>query len=438
MTNPTRLEQAGLCRALAGNVTRFATDRRGGVAVMFAVALVPMIIAVTAAVDYANAIRIKASLQAAADAGVLAAATALASGYGDSDKEKIAKDTFFANLSPSLQAAFPAVPDVTVDFPTQQVHMAVQVKTDQLLTSFITDSMTIGVQAAAIVDHGHKICLLVFNKVLKQAFNIQGTADVMAEECTIQVNSGHTEGMRQSGSSSATAKAFYVHGNYSGSNYYPKKPIPGAMPKTDPLAAKFAGDMVKLESQFSLTDCQDNPNSIQEGATFAKQPGVHCGGMSVQQGTLKLAPGVHVFRDGVLDIRAQGTLAGNDVTILLMGNSSTHLNTQAGANLIINAPSGGLFSGIVIAHHPDTNPSKQNEIIGGGIMDIQGIIYMPVQPLKITGNGEIGSKNSQFAIFADTLSVEGNGILNINISADYVSAGLPELPEANQTVRLVK
>jgi hypothetical protein len=71
-------------------------------------------------------------------------------------------------------------------------------------------------------------------------------------------------------------------------------------------------------------------------------------------------------------------------------------------------------------------------------MDIEGIIYMPVQPLKITGNGEIGSKNSQFAIFADTLSVEGNGILNINISADYVSAGLPELPEADQTVRLIK
>jgi Flp pilus assembly protein TadG len=170
---------------------RMAKCTTANISIMAAVSFVPMVIAVTAAIDYSNAIRIKASLQAAADAGVLAAATALASGYGDSDKEKIAKDTFFANLSPQLMAAFPADPEVTIDFANQSVHMDVSVNTDQLLTNFITDSITIGVQATAVADQGTPVCLMTLNPTAWKSLNIQGTADVNAIACATQVNSNH-------------------------------------------------------------------------------------------------------------------------------------------------------------------------------------------------------------------------------------------------------
>jgi Flp pilus assembly protein TadG len=434
MTNPTQLELPGLCRALAGKVKRFATDRKGGAAVMFAVALVPMIIAVTAAVDYANAIRIKASLQAAADAGVLAAASAIANDHSESGKEKIAKDTFFANLSPSLLAAFPTVPEVAIDFPAQLIRLTAEVDTNQLLTNFITKSMTIGVEAAAIVDKGAPICVLVFNEHAKHAFNVSGSAELTAEKCAIYVNSDHNEGMRQAGSSKATALAFQVTGKYIGSNYYKKLPIPGSPRQKDPLKEDFDKDLAELD----LTTCTYNSVTIDKTGSTPMDQGVYCGGLDIKQGTLWLEPGVHVFRDGVLNIQAGGKLAGKDVTILLTGDSSTRLYAHAGGSMDITAPAEGPFAGIVIAQDPASVPSKENLIIGGGQMDIEGLVYFPTQPLKITGNGEIGSNTSRFAIFADTLSVEGNGILTINIGADYVSAGLPELPEADQTVRLVK
>jgi hypothetical protein len=126
------------------------------------------------------------------------------------------------------------------------------------------------------------------------------------------------------------------------------------------------------------------------------------------------------------------------VTILLTGNASTRFINQAGSTIDISAPSSGPFAGIVMAQDPASIPSKENEVIGGGYMEFNGVMYFPKQPLKITGNGEIGAYSSQFAIIADTIAIEGNGVLTIKIGADYLSAGLPQLPEANQLVRLVK
>ena len=55
-------------------LSRFFSDRRGGVAPMFALCLIPLIGFVGAAVDYSHANSLKAKLQAALDATALAMA----------------------------------------------------------------------------------------------------------------------------------------------------------------------------------------------------------------------------------------------------------------------------------------------------------------------------------------------------------------------------
>ena len=102
--------------------------------------------------------------------------------------------------------------------------------------------------------------------------------------------------------------------------------------------------------------------------------------------------------------------------------------------MVIKAKSTGTFAGIAIAQHPDYIPSPQpHTITGGGTININGIAYFPTQPLKITGGGTIGNDADQFAILADTIEINGNGMLEIRIGADYTAAGLPELPEASET-----
>jgi hypothetical protein len=160
------------------------------------------------------------------------------------------------------------------------------------------------------------------------------------------------------------------------------------------------------------------------------------GGLSLKKGIVQLEQGqVYVFRDGPLEIQG-GTLQGEQVVVLLQGNDSTRLVTQAGASIVTSAPTSGPFQGIAFAQHPSSVPAQPNLIIGGGEMQINGIMYYPEQPLKITGGGDIGTNAAQFAIMADIISIEGNGLLRIKIGQDYASAGLPDLPQAQEIMFL--
>jgi Flp pilus assembly protein TadG len=62
-------------------LSRFRHDRRANVAVIFAIAILPILTATGAAVDYSLAVRLKAKLQSAADAASVASISAKSAGY---------------------------------------------------------------------------------------------------------------------------------------------------------------------------------------------------------------------------------------------------------------------------------------------------------------------------------------------------------------------
>lgn len=116
--------------AMAHNIKRPWKDlisgrggKKGQVAVLFALCAAPLLLAASIAVDMSNASNMKSKLQAAADSAVLAAATRLAVGASEEDKEQIAIDTFYANLSPVLQSSLSSPPSVDIDFPARTVSL---------------------------------------------------------------------------------------------------------------------------------------------------------------------------------------------------------------------------------------------------------------------------------------------------------------------------
>ena len=62
-------------------VSGFRRDQRGNVAIIFAIAAIPLISAVGCAVDYSSATRMKAKLQAAADGASIAALSQKSPGF---------------------------------------------------------------------------------------------------------------------------------------------------------------------------------------------------------------------------------------------------------------------------------------------------------------------------------------------------------------------
>jgi Flp pilus assembly protein TadG len=431
------LMQRSITDLFSRQFTAFRTDTRATVAVLWGICIVPIMIAVSMALDMANSSHMKTEMQAAADAAVLAAATKLAVNADDADKEQLALDTFYANLSPTL-ADHVSAPDVDIDFPTKQVHLEVQLQTETLLTNLVTDNIMLRVDATATVSPGTPICMMALSAHAEEALSIQGTADVMATECAVHVNSDDDDALHQNGSGTATAESFCVHGSHSGSNYTPP-PKDNCWYENDPVKAQFASDWAAAGIDSMPCTYSNLPQINTDALTVTiLTPGVYCGGLTIKKGIVQLLEGqMYVFRNGPLEVQAQGTLQGIHTPVLFTGDSTTRLVTQAGANIITSARSTGLFKGIAFAQDPNSVPSSPNLIIGGGQMEINGIMYFPKQPLKITGNGDIGTSAAQFALIADTIAIEGNGQLNIKIGQNYQSTGLPDLPEAHEVVYLI-
>lgn len=418
-------------------IKAYRTHTKGTVAVTFAVAAVPLMIAASIALDMSSASQMKSEMQAAADSAVLAAATRLAVNASEGDKEQLAIDTFYENLSPAL-SEHAGAPTVDIDFPAKQVHLAVDLLKQTILGQFTGETVAIRVEATATVSPGTPVCMMALNPHAAKALSIQGTADLLAVGCAVQVNSDNaTNALYQNGSGTATADSFCVHGQHSGSNFTPS-PKDNCWYENDPLASLFASDWAAAGID-TMPCTYSNLPQINTAATTITYllPGVYCGGLTIKKGIALLQTGqMYVFRDGPLEIQAGGTLQGTETPVLFHGNSNTRLVTQAGANIITSARGSGLFKGIAFAQHPTSIPASPNLIIGGGSMEINGIMYFPEQPLKITGNGDIGTNVAQFAIMADTISIEGNGQLTIHIGQNYQSSGLPDLPEAHEIVHL--
>jgi putative Flp pilus-assembly TadE/G-like protein len=426
-------------RAQSAYFHRLVCDKSGTIAVIFAVSAIPIVVAVSIALDMSVASHLKSDIQAAADAGVLAAATRLAVNASDVNKEQLALDAFYANLSPDL-VSHTGTPVVDIDFPAKEVHLAVVVNQTSLMGSLVDHSWNLHVDATATVSKGTPICMMALNPHKEEALTIQGTADLIATKCAVHVDSDDADNaLHQHGSSSATAESFCVHGGHYGSAYTPT-PKDKCWYENDPLEKPFAADW-KTANIDALPCTYTNKPQINTGASTVTNlaHGVYCGGLNIKKGIVQLEAGeMYVFRNGALDIQAQGTLKGTGTPILFHGDDTTRLVTQAGASLIVSARTSGLFKGIVFAQHPSSIPAKENIIIGGGQMKITGIIYLPKQTLKITGNGDIGTTVAQFAIMADTIDIEGNGQLNIHIGQDYQDSGLPDLPEAHEVVHLIE
>src|SRR5690348_8268298 len=83
-----------ILRFLRSQLRAFCSDKGGNIAVIFALASIPIVTGIGAAVDYSRASAIKTSVQAALDAAVLAGARDASSGWAT-----IAANVFKSNLS---------------------------------------------------------------------------------------------------------------------------------------------------------------------------------------------------------------------------------------------------------------------------------------------------------------------------------------------------
>jgi Flp pilus assembly protein TadG len=130
---------------------RFGKDQRGNIAVIFAIACIPLISAIGCAIDYSEAARIKAKLQSAADAAAVASISQQSSGWTAASQmttngrvsvaETDARNIFNGNITASTSLFNGQVVNATVT------------KTGANLTSLVTFTANVPVTFMRVVGY---------------------------------------------------------------------------------------------------------------------------------------------------------------------------------------------------------------------------------------------------------------------------------------------
>lgn len=386
----------------------FSADRRGSVAVVFALSSVVLVAATGAAVDYSSAYSVRTALQDALDAATLAAVIVGSDDYfhpaADSERQSEGRTVFAANydLRFDASASFVVVDDV--------VRGAAETV---MPTSFLgiigINSLTIRVEAAAIRTVGPPICMLSLSMDAVYGVDIQGTTSLHAVNCAVHSNSNSASALNADGGGTGIALGFCSRGGYEGDNWSPE-PRARCRVVEDPFEGLAVPDDMS---------CDRNNAGFQNG-TFVLSPGVYCGGITVRANAyLELEPGVYVIKDGPLTLMAQSSFVGTGVTIYFYGTDAV-LDHRSGSVINVTAPTSGDYGGIAFAQHAGSSAGTTSTLAGGPDVRVVGSLYFPTQTLDLRGGSDYAALSSYMPMVADRFIIRGNAEMTVEV--DLVAA----------------
>jgi Flp pilus assembly protein TadG len=132
---------------LAERILRFTKNRRGNVAMIYALSLVPLTVAASAGLDYARAIVVRSSMSEALDAAALAVGAA--SGLSLSQKQTLAQQYFNANYRESTSYGTPAPLTVSLSGQSLVLSTTASMPTTMLKLAGI-DTMTVAASSSVV------------------------------------------------------------------------------------------------------------------------------------------------------------------------------------------------------------------------------------------------------------------------------------------------
>ncbi len=127
---------------------RFRAARRAGVATLFAITLVPLLLASGAAVDFTRLEILKTSLQSVADGAALAGASALCLSNGSTDATTVATDYFNKGMATLATTAVVGKPIVTLPS-TIEVTVTASATLQYSLMGLVGSGWTVSTTASA-------------------------------------------------------------------------------------------------------------------------------------------------------------------------------------------------------------------------------------------------------------------------------------------------
>jgi hypothetical protein len=386
----------------------FARDYRGATAVVFSVAMIPVMLMVAATVQYAGAVNIKVKLQQALDATVLAAVA-----QPPADRDLFAGQYFDAQLGTLVGARATFSTSGNGAYNGQATAPSVVSFGLPGLTSLAVSAKSSAVPIYSDASGSSPICLVALDPISQGAFNDVGITNVNAG-CRLVVNSSNSQAVTLTGQAKLSSQGNCIVGGVS---------IQGSASMTPPpspctaLADPFSGYAVP-----TVGAC-DHTNFQASSMTGQVSPGVYCGGLKLSSSSVTFSPGVYVINGGALSL-SSGSYTGDGVVFYFTG-SKTSVSVSGDANLWFRAPSGGPLASFVFFFDPTSSSRNASQVTGNSQSYYEGILYMPTQSVSIVGTSDVSVTSPFTAMIADTFRFTGNAVVTLNADPAKTTLTIP-------------
>jgi Flp pilus assembly protein TadG len=405
------------------NFQRFIASDRGNVAVIFAVALVPLIGGAGAVVDYARLTGTRATLQSAADAAALAGAKAMMGRSGQASSTVQAAGTTAATevvngMVPGAQTAVTFLPGNIKVKVTREEKIVFGVLLGQ-------DKSTVDAQSTAGLNE-QTDCVFVMKPSEHDGLDVGKNAKFKSN-CGIRVNSTDSSAvhLRAGGGNLIQTTSLCIVGGLrnDGGTVTPAAKT-GCPAASDPLASVPEPTQATNACDYGDSDGDDDEDyiNVPQGTTRTLNPGVYCANIIVNGGTLTFSPGIYVFRNDYLTVNNGGKATGTGVMLYFTG-SEGRITLTSDSTLELSAPTSGTYKGIALFQNRQSWSSEFVLNSGSG-MKLAGTVYMPNAQLKFN-NGGSATVEAPWTAFVVRRIIMNDGS-TVTVNTDY-GAG-PPLP----------
>lgn len=403
-----------------GFLKRFKTFIRdeSGNTLAIGAATMPIIIGGAGlAIDTVQISLAKRELQRAADSAALAGAYAINQNPSTTGTARttVARDGVTRDLqinndetlsSPAVVQNAPA----TGSYAGNSNAVRVQLTTSQNLSFFSffnTGPASITVEATAAIIREGSFCMLSLEDSNAPGITITGNATLNLG-CGMSTNSTSTNAITAGGSSVVYATPIMAVGGVpTSTNFGSATLIPYSAIQADPFAS-LPNPTIPAGTTCASLDVQ--PNS-----TVSIGPGPVCFNGADIKGTLNVASGTEIYiNGGELSFGSQAHVVAPSATFILTSSNATSdpssiatLNMNGGAELDINAPTSGVYSGIAFYQDRRAPIGRAIRYNGNSASAINGALYFPNSYFEYLGNAQTSVTCIQ--LVARRLNFTGNG-----------------------------
>ena len=383
-------------------------------AMTFGLALVPLVVAVGAGVDYSRANNIKAGLQSALDVATLAGARDNTANW-----TSVAENVFNITFQPKGGAATASF--VLNGDGTFSGSASGTVPTTLLGVAGV-HNINVSAHSSVMVaptSPTEQYCMLALSLTASPAVDVDGNGSITitAPNCVMQTNSnaGNSVNLTGNATVNTTDNCFVGGVSKVGNSTLTPPPLPVCKTVPDPFANY---------TKPSVGACDYTNYSLSGNKTVTLTPGVYCGGMNFSGPvTVTFADGLYIIKDGTIT-ESGGTFTGAHVTFFLTG-SGVGFAMSGQANWHLVASSAPPFPGFVIFLDPNSAAAATTQLSGQSELYFEGVVYLPKQQVQITGTATAFAPSPWTSFVADTIKIAGNGQFVIQNNTAMTSVPIP-------------